>query len=628
MTDPSRKSTRGARLGHFLSRGLAIVVLTMLAIGGVSLFFADQVFDGYAELRHDDIHFMIVDDIEALFGRLALGMLQLGQSPESFAAGIRHLEQELESALNRFDRTHTRTGDEEERATVEALWRAHAALGRIVRGQPAGGDAQIAGEEAARIIVVAHDAAERLRRLHRAGHIRRAEVAHTKLNILRVLYAISVVLGCGLIAVVAVVARRRIVAPIRQLSTTAMAIADGHLSARVPAPPADDEIGSLVQAFNDMAGRLQAREQDVRLGQAERERQLEQIRTLHAIGIEVARLRQLGPTLDVICEKARELLQADAAALCLCAEGTACRTRRGMSGPADAFPAAVPACCGMTPDGRIAGGCAGMQASYRVAHLAVALGKPDQPTGYLCVGMRAARRFTPDDVDLLSALAVQAAIAVEKSALYEEIQGLAAAQEREWIAREMHDGLAQTLGTLYLELQQAQRRGSGVSTPASESRLQDAIALVDQAYDEVRQCMFGLRTTPKTGFLPALREYVEDFGARTGIAVALQVADEPLHLSPKSEVQLVRIVQEALANIRKHAKADKARLRIARDGATLGVTIEDDGCGFRAAPARPGVRHFGLQVMRERAESVGGSLTVESSPGHGTRVTATIPEGP
>jgi two-component system nitrate/nitrite sensor histidine kinase NarX len=627
MADSSEKRAYRARLGHSLSRGLAIVVLTMLAIGGVSLFFTDQVFDGYAELKHDDIHFMIVDDIEALFGRLALGILRPGRSPESFAAGIRHLEQELELALGRFDRTHTGTGDAEERATVEALWRAHAALGRVIREQPAGVDPHIAGEEVARITVMAHEAAERLRRSHRAVHIRRAEVAQTKLNILRVLYAISVFLGCGLIAAVALVARRRIVAPIQQLSATAVAIADGQLSARVRPLSVDDEVGRLVHAFNDMAGRLQEREQEVRLAQAAHERQLEQIRVLHRIGIDVARVRQLGPTLDVICEKARELLRVDAAALCLSAEGTACCTRRGMSGPADAFPAAVPVCCRMTADGRVTDECAGMHASYRVARLAVALGKPEEPTGYLCVGMRAARRFTPDEVDLLSALAAQAEIAVEKAALYEEIQGLAAAQERAWIAREMHDGLAQTLGALYLKLQQAQRRVPDGSAPAAESDLQEAIALIDQAYDEVRQCMVGLRTTPKIGFLPALREYVKDFGDRTGIAVAMQVEGEPLHLSPGSEVQLIRIVQEALANIRKHAKTEKAWLRIARDGTALVVTVEDEGCGFRAEPARPGLRQFGLDVMRERAESVGGSLTVESRPGQGTRVTATIPEG-
>jgi two-component system nitrate/nitrite sensor histidine kinase NarX len=604
------------------------VVLTMLAIGGVSLFFTDQVFEGYAQLRHDDTHFMIVDDIEALFGRLALGILQPGRSPESLTAGIRHLEQELESALNRFDRTHTGSGDAEERATVETLWRAHAALSRVLREPPADRDPRLAGEEVTRITVMAQEAAERLRRSHRAVHIRRAEVAQTKLHILRVLYAVSVVLGCGLIAMVALVARRRIVAPIQRLSTTAMAIADGQLAARVSPPSADDEVGRLVHAFNDMAGRLQERDQAVHLAQAERERKLEQIRVLHGIGIEVARLRQLGPTLDVICEKARALLRVDAAALCLSAEGTASCTRRGMSGPAEAFPARAPVCCRLAPDGRITDECAGMHAAYRVAHLAVALGKPDQATGYLCVGMRAARRFTPDDAELLSALAIQAAIAVEKSALYEEIEGLAAAREREWIAREMHDGLAQTLGALYLQLQQAQRRASDASARAAADDLQEATALADQAYDEVRQCMFGLRTTPKVGFLPALREYVKDFAARTGIAVAMQVDGEPLRISPESEVQLFRIVQEALANIRKHAKAEKARLRIARDGSTLALTVEDEGCGFKVEPPRPGLRQFGLQVMWERAESVGGSLTVESSPGHGTRVTATIPEGP
>ena len=99
-----------------------------------------------------------------------------------------------------------------------------------------------------------------------------------------------------------------------------------------------------------------------------------------------------------------------------------------------------------------------------------------------------------------------------------------------------------------------------------------------------------------------------------------------LHVAPEAEVQLVRIVQEALHNIRKHAGARIASVRLRRDGEAIVLVVEDDGAGFDpAAPAPDARRHFGLATMRERAESLGGALTLDSVPGVGTRVTVRIP---
>jgi len=153
--------------------------------------------------------------------------------------------------------------------------------------------------------------------------------------------------------------------------------------------------------------------------------------------------------------------------------------------------------------------------------------------------------------------------------------------------------------------------------------------ITENAYEGVRQSIFGLRTfvSRGLGLVPTLTEYLHEFSVQSGIAVDLEAAEGELGpVPPATEVQAVRIIQEALMNVRKHAAADHARVRIERDGAWLRVAIEDGGAGWDREAAVGGL-HFGLEMMRERAESLGGRLEVVTAPGEGTRVVATLPGG-
>jgi signal transduction histidine kinase len=191
----------------------------------------------------------------------------------------------------------------------------------------------------------------------------------------------------------------------------------------------------------------------------------------------------------------------------------------------------------------------------------------------------------------------------------------------------MHDGLAQALGLLHLKLQGALGRTADAAAVAEA--LREMARIADDAYEDVRRSIFELRTfvSRGLGLVPTLTEYLHEFSAQNGIAVELGVAEGTFDPLPAAcEVQAVRIIQEALANVRKHARAHRAHVRLQREGTWVRVSVEDDGMGWDLRTGSDRL-HFGLQTMRERAEAVGGRLEIDSAPGRGTRVVATLPGG-
>jgi signal transduction histidine kinase len=241
--------------------------------------------------------------------------------------------------------------------------------------------------------------------------------------------------------------------------------------------------------------------------------------------------------------------------------------------------------------------------------------------------------FTEEDEGGVSLFAAQAAIAMENARLHGQVEGLAASVERERIARELHDSLAQALG--YVRLRSAAARdalGRG-GTDDAEAALAQISDVAGDAYTEVREAILGLRSGSSTGerrLVDALGEYVQRYREQSGVDVAFEVGERvaDVGLTPVVEVQLVRIVQEALANVRKHARTARALVRldveVGAAGPRLRVLVADEGRGFDLNVTSMGA-HFGLAIMRERAEGVGGTFEVESAPGRGTRVIVTMP---
>jgi signal transduction histidine kinase len=234
----------------------------------------------------------------------------------------------------------------------------------------------------------------------------------------------------------------------------------------------------------------------------------------------------------------------------------------------------------------------------------------------------------PAERRLLEGIGEQVAIAIENARLHERVLDTAVLEERERIARELHDGLAQVLG--YINTQTLAIRtllDSGQFEAAGESlaSMEEASRHVN---DDVRVAILGLRTGPREGLVTNLRAYLREYGLMGGAALRLEAAPqaELLRLPTSTELQLVRIVQEALSNVRKHAGATRATVSLDATTAELTVEIADDGRGFaHDRPVRTGWPHFGLQTMRERAGAIGGEFDVISSPGRGTSVLVRVP---
>lgn len=231
---------------------------------------------------------------------------------------------------------------------------------------------------------------------------------------------------------------------------------------------------------------------------------------------------------------------------------------------------------------------------------------------------------------LLEGIGERMAIAIENSRLHERVLDGAVLQERERIARELHDGLAQVLGYINTETLAVQQFLESGRTDRARVELEAMERATKAVYADVREAIFGLRVPVDggTGLVPAVRSFLQEYsemsGAPRDVAVE-EVATVP-RLDASSELQLVRIVQEALSNVRKHARADRVGVTFAIDSGQLLVSVRDDGRGFRPEQrTRTGWPHLGLQTMRERAEAIGGSVAVASAPGQGAEVSVRVP---
>ncbi len=247
--------------------------------------------------------------------------------------------------------------------------------------------------------------------------------------------------------------------------------------------------------------------------------------------------------------------------------------------------------------------------------------------GALLVASRRLRAFNKPQLSMLQTIAGQVALVVQTVYLMAQLEYKAMIEERTRLAREIHDGLAQTLG--FLKLKTAQMRGfvSQNDMASLQETVETCYSVLSEAYQDARQAIDGLRASLSDDSLAGwLQQTAADFQDYCGIPIEVDISDVQAVLPPEVHAQLMRIVQEALSNIRKHAHAQRVEIVCRETETEFVLEIRDDGQGFDVHEL-PAPSQYGLRGMRERADLIGAEFQVISQPFEGTSVCVRLPLG-
>ena len=233
------------------------------------------------------------------------------------------------------------------------------------------------------------------------------------------------------------------------------------------------------------------------------------------------------------------------------------------------------------------------------------------------------RAFQPQEVQLLETVGQHLGVAIENQRLVSREKELAISEERNLLAQELHDSIAQGLAFLNIQVQLLEdslKRGKEQEALETLPHIREG---VQESYDDVRELLVHFRTRVHQSDLEgAIRSSLDKFEGQTGIRAVLEASGQGAPLEPEYETQVLHIVQEALSNVRKHSQASEVTVTLERDGSYI-VSVRDNGRGFDPG-GNPGDSHVGLDIMKERAHRVGGKLEVISSPGAGTEIRLTL----
>ncbi|WP_457323008.1 type IV pili methyl-accepting chemotaxis transducer N-terminal domain-containing protein [Roseateles sp. P5_E11] len=431
-------------------------------------------------------------------------------------------------------------------------------------------------------------------------------------------------------------------APVDRLRRGLQALEQGALGARV-AEDSQDEFGDLARGFNRMAQRLEAVYQgmadEVRAKTADLRLEQQRLATLYeatsfaagassvrdlgagfaermrrAAGADAVAMRWLDPSQQRMVLLASQGMPPAMAEAERCVTPGACHC--GSPGPhANVIP--------ITRESDHRSHCA--KAGF-VAVTAVALTVQGRVMGEVDLLFRDPPQPSQADRELLDSLASHLASAMD-SLRNEALQREAAvAEERGMLAREMHDSIAQSLAFMKIQLQLLKDAQRGGKADAAV-RLIDELELgLKECTADVRALLMHFRTrTDGDDLLPALQQTLQKFRLQSGLQAELEVDGHGAPLPADVQVQLLHVVQEALANVRKHAQASQVHVRLAHQPHWQ-IDVRDDGRGFDMALDSPDDSHVGLRIMRERAAKVGAAVALESQPGRGTLVRVSLPE--
>ncbi len=259
-------------------------------------------------------------------------------------------------------------------------------------------------------------------------------------------------------------------------------------------------------------------------------------------------------------------------------------------------------------------------------HASIPLAAYGKPLGVLNVTSTDWEELSDEDLELLHTVGDLVSIAVERARLFSKSVELGAAEERNRLAREIHDTLAQDLSAIVLKLETADALlESGADYEAVQDVIQKAMTATRAGLEEARRSVLDLRAVPLEGrsLADALSTLAADCARRGKLQVQFDPADASYPLTLRVEIGVYRIVQEALTNVLKHAQAQQVCIQMTVLPEHLELSVTDDGCGFDPTAIAAG--RYGLIGINERVKLLGGTVVVMSSPGEGTQLEATIP---
>jgi two-component system nitrate/nitrite sensor histidine kinase NarX len=432
--------------------------------------------------------------------------------------------------------------------------------------------------------------------------------------------------------------------PVDRLQRGLAAVEQGALDARVEVG-ADDEFGRLGEGFNRMAARLEdsyrSLEDKVREKTASLALEQERLACLYDVTAHIATATDVDELAQGFASRIARAARADAAAIrwtdptrqqvvmlasyCLpesIAQGEACLKigdchcgTSTMSGHARVIA--------IRPETPVIGTrCA--EAGF-ASVVALPVRQHDEPIGEVELFFRQPIELQEHERTLLEALVGHLASAIEGLRLHALQRETAVSQERNLLAQELHDSIAQSLAFLKIQVQLlrgALGRGDARGVDAAIAEIDSGVR---ESSGDVRELLIHFRTRADADDIGnALRTTLSKFEHQTGVATSLRVEGQGLPLAADVQVQVLHVIQEALSNVRKHAGAGHVRLEVAGSPRWRFV-VTDDGRGFAPDGPAPDETHVGLRIMRERAQRIGATLSIDAAPGRGTRVTLELP---
>ncbi len=442
---------------------------------------------------------------------------------------------------------------------------------------------------------------------------------------------------------------RQVLKPLARLREWTLQMQAGDFAARVPEPPGG-ALAALTRDINELGEALQACSRDMeaqvhkqteRLGQKTRSLEI-----LYDVATSINVSRDLDELLKRFLHTLKDVAAARAASVRLLTDDGQMRMVASIGLDAELIEAErlIPAercLCALAAnkddvyvedDLRRCGEIVGRPffADEKAQMIAVPLRYRDRVVGLYNLFVDDPQSIAAEGVrELLTSIGRHLGTAIEKARLDAESNRLSILDERSRLGHELHDSLAQTLASLRFQvrvLDETLHQGDESAVWQELERVENSL---DEAYAELRALIAQFRAPiGARGLVPAIEEAVNRFRRETGVHILLQNEWEGIHFPAETEMQIIRIVQESLNNIRKHANAQTVRVMLgSEEDAGFRVLVEDDGAGFGtpAGEGPPG-EHIGLSIMQDRARQLGGELRIESEPGEGTRVLLSFPD--